>query len=291
MFTQEEFNKVYEKILARIINNKNLKKERKAYILGGQSGAGKSTFFKMHNKASDFYVVNGDDYRQYHPHYLDIIQKNITDMPMLTQAFSNKVVETLIKQLSDEGYNIIVEGTLRTAEVPIKTCNELSVKGYKTDLIVVACDAGVSWESTFERAQILADNGVFPRFVPIDIYTDTVNSICSNVKKIQDEDCFNTISIIDREGNVLYPNNEGMSISEALEHEIKPNSWNNNLKDYINDFEYKKEKIIEKYSLKTCSLSNSKISFKEKLQMAKQKSDEINLSTKRISCKKNTIVR
>lgn len=50
-----------------------------------------------------------------------------------------------IWNLSQKGYNLIIESTLRNPDVSIKTCYQLKGKGYNPDLVVVACDAETSW--------------------------------------------------------------------------------------------------------------------------------------------------
>lgn len=39
--------------------------------------------------------------------------------------FSNQMTEALINRLSDQGYNLVIEGTGRTTEVPTQTANML----------------------------------------------------------------------------------------------------------------------------------------------------------------------
>lgn len=42
-----------------------------------------------------------------------------------TAKFSSEMTEVLIKELSDKNYNLIIEGTLRTSEVPLNTAKLL----------------------------------------------------------------------------------------------------------------------------------------------------------------------
>lgn len=263
-FTKEEFEMIYTGIYKYITsnNNNNLKREKKAYILGGQPGAGKSTFYKDNSDVENSIMINGDEYRKYHPRYNKIASEDIANMPVLTQAFTNSVVEHLINDLSDDGYNIIIEGTLRNPNVPIKTCQNLSSKGYETNLVVVAYDAVLSWESTIARADKMNKMGEYPRFVPINIYNETVSNIVKNLEIISDKKCFDTISVINRSGMVLYPKEFGLTPGKVLEQEIKLDKWNRSFDDLRKNFENRmliynsnnnqdeKKKIIKATSIK-----------------------------------------
>ena len=56
-------------------------KGRKAYILGGQPGSGKSNYFIDNPDAKNCIILNGDDYRKFHPKYDNIIANEQQDMP------------------------------------------------------------------------------------------------------------------------------------------------------------------------------------------------------------------
>ena len=44
------------------------------------------------------------------------------------------MVEYLVDELSKKGYHLLIEGTLRTTEVPRKTAQLLTTKGYQVSL-------------------------------------------------------------------------------------------------------------------------------------------------------------
>lgn len=131
----------FQDIIHSLTLNKALKKNHAVIFLGGQPGAGKSTFTNMDYSFSDYIVIDGDQYRQFHPEYESILEKGIDKVSEFTQPFVNQVVEDLIIELSQEGYNLLIEGTLRDASVPIATSKLLKEKGYTTELYVMACDA------------------------------------------------------------------------------------------------------------------------------------------------------
>ena len=204
VFSESEYQAAFRSVLDGTTKNVALKKNHAVYFLGGQPGAGKSTFYNMDNNFTDFIVIDGDKYRSYHPHYETIIFEQKEIMAELTQPFVNRVVEDLIEELSKEGYNLIIEGTLRDSSVPIKTATMLKEKGYVTELYVIGCDACISWEATIERAKTMAEIGHIPRIVPIGKYDVTVNNLPESLKKIEDTGCMDKISIISRECKMLW---------------------------------------------------------------------------------------
>ena len=107
-----------------------------AILLGGQSGAGKTTLHNVFRNAmnGNVIVVNGDEYRSFHPRYKQICAQYGIDSPAHTAAWAGRMVEAIIDALSIMGYNLIIEGTLRTSEVPLKTARLLRDRGYSVSL-------------------------------------------------------------------------------------------------------------------------------------------------------------
>jgi UDP-N-acetylglucosamine kinase len=48
----------------------------------------------------------------------------------------------VIEQALKEGYNIVVEGTFRTPETPIKTLNDMQQHGYQTAVYLQTAPSG-----------------------------------------------------------------------------------------------------------------------------------------------------
>ena len=124
-FTEREFDTKYQEIKNIITAGKYPEEHRKTvFVLGGQPGSGKSSFY-LNSNLKNYISINGDDYRKFHPKLDYFSHTDIDEYVARTQYFVNKVSNRLISELSREGYNLIIEGTLRTAEIPIKTCNLL----------------------------------------------------------------------------------------------------------------------------------------------------------------------
>ncbi|HET2551749.1 TPA: zeta toxin family protein, partial [Streptococcus pneumoniae] len=66
-----------------------------------------------------------------------------------------KMVEYLVTELSHFEYNLLIEGTLRTIDVPKKTAQLLKNKGYKVQLALIAAKPKLSYLSTLIRYEEL----------------------------------------------------------------------------------------------------------------------------------------
>ena len=95
----------------------------KAFVLGGQPGAGKSTLISeiVEELNNNVVIINGDEYRKLHPHYKELQKEYGKDAPQHTAKFAGMMTEAVLNKAIENKYNIVIEGTFRTAETPIKT--------------------------------------------------------------------------------------------------------------------------------------------------------------------------
>ena len=145
-YTDYQYSGKYNLIKNILIHNKISVVKPVAFILGGQPGAGKTILQNYILKSNkNCIVINADAFREFHPYYSEIQSAFGDDSPKYTQPFINRVTEQLISELSEEKYNLIIEGTLRTAETPINTCQMLKDKGYRVELHVIAVKKEISF--------------------------------------------------------------------------------------------------------------------------------------------------
>lgn len=251
----KSFQKAFERIYSNVTANYDANLEYNcAIFVGGQPGVGKSTFYRNNPEFENYIAINGDSYRKYHPHYDEIVSHDIENLAQRTQDFVNKCVETMIEKLSDMGYNMIIEGTLRNPDVPINTCKHLKEKGYASRLYVVCCDAINSWKSTINRAKVQQSEGENVRFVPIDKYNRIVNNLPKSMERIEKANCFDELTLYDRQNNVLYHSstpykNEIKSATETFSHVLNVERWNSKYQELSDAFV--DMKIVEMMQHKT----------------------------------------
>lgn len=204
-YTDKEFKCALSEIRRYLTNNKVKSSAPTAYILGGQPGAGKSILQRhILSDNKNCVTINADAFRESHPHFLSIQATYGNLAQNYTQPFINKITEQLVKELSDEQYNLIIEGTLRTADVPLNTCKILKSKGYRVDLNIIAVKPEISLESTILRYENARSAGKIPRATTKEHHDNVVNSICTNLDIIYNANLFDDIKLYDRAGNSLY---------------------------------------------------------------------------------------
>lgn len=207
--TEREYKDAYKQIKKILLDSKNREKNPSAAIVGGQPGSGKSVLSRyIQSQDPNTIIVDGDAIRAYHPHLNELEKEYGVDYPKATQPFVNKAVEQLIGELSKEKYNLIIEGTLRDINVPLKTARELEGKDYLVELYIVATSKEQSWQSTIDRGKELEENGKMPRYVDKEHHDRVVNSLPATVEELSNSDVFYNVIIMRRDQTILYDRDE-----------------------------------------------------------------------------------
>lgn len=204
-FSEKDFREAVDKFYKQLTDGKRPIKSPRAFLLGGQSGAGKTTIHDIIQRASaNIIVIDGDRYRERHPNFEVIHKVYGENAANYTQKFSNSVANALIKRLSDERYNLIIEGTCRTVEVPLNTCRYLKNKGYSVKLAVMCTDKETAWQSTIDRYNEMERLGLLARAVPRDKFEETVKAIPDNISTLYKSGEFDNILLFNRKTECLY---------------------------------------------------------------------------------------
>lgn len=195
----------------------------KAILLGGQSGAGKTTLHKMYQKhfGGNVIVINGDEYRSSHPRF-EKLQKAFGDKSVdYTAPWAGRMTEALVDRLSRLGYNLIIEGTLRTAEVPMKTATLLRERGYDVSLALMAVRPEISLVSCQLRYEEMRIAGTIPRATDPAHHNKIIDQIVANLEVLERSDLFTGITLYTRSRERIFPRDgfEGTA-SEALREKL-----------------------------------------------------------------------
>ncbi|WP_336038900.1 zeta toxin family protein [Fusobacterium polymorphum] len=269
-YTDEEFQKVFQQILKFYKSRYSSQENPKAFLLGGQPGAGKSALENMINIENKYVSISGDDYRKFHPLYDKLNKIYGKDASKYTQKWSGEMVEYLLKEARKEKWNVILEGTLRKAELPIREAKDFKENGYSVELYVVAVKPEKSYLATLQRYEEMIVRCRIPRMIPKEHHDLVVNNIGNNLEIIYNSKAFDNIKLFDRENNLLYNYRENLDISpkNILEkefyrewkiEEIKnfKEKWENLIKmvenrealfEEISELKNEKEKIFSKIS-------------------------------------------
>ena len=200
-YSSEDFDKALERTINFLTFNKNISSTPSAVILGGQSGAGKTTIHrvKMLESKGNYIVIDGDTYRSQHPYFRELQEKYGVDSVDYTKMFAGKMVEAVIDKLSSLKYNLIIEGTLRSAAVPINTATLLKSKGYTVDFCLIATKPELSYLTTQLRyLEMLVVNPLQARATPKEHHDGIVKSLISNSNELEQSGLFESIQVYKR---------------------------------------------------------------------------------------------
>ncbi len=219
-FSKEAFEFALKKTYQEFIETLTPETKPKAFILGGQPGAGKTGLQKIMSKLcnNNLIVINGDEFRELHPDFQKLQEKYGKDSVDYTGKFSGQMTESLIERLKKEKYNVLVEGTLRTAQVPLKTCNEFKRSGYNVTLALMAVKPQISYLSTIMRYEDMIAEGKTPRATSKEAHDLIVKSIPGNLRQLQESNMFDKIVMYNREGCCLYDSDvhQDMTADKAI---------------------------------------------------------------------------
>ena len=200
-YSSEDFDKALERTIDFLTFNKNISSTPRAVILGGQSGAGKTTIHrvKMLESKGNYIVIDGDTYRAQHPYFRELQEKYGVNSVDYTKMFAGKMVEAVIDKLSSLKYNLIIEGTLRSAAVPINTATLLKSKGYTVDFCLIATKPELSYLTTQLRyLEMLVVNPLQARATPKEHHDGIVKSLISNSNELEQSGLFESIQVYKR---------------------------------------------------------------------------------------------
>ena len=83
-----------------LTKGKKSSKQPIAILLGGQSGAGKITIYRIKQKEfqGNIVIIDGDSFRSQHPYYLELQQEYGKDSVEYTKDFVGKMIESLVTE-------------------------------------------------------------------------------------------------------------------------------------------------------------------------------------------------
>lgn len=206
-FSQDDFERVSKRLVRSLTRGKTTSSKPKAILLGGQSGAGKTTIHRVKQREfrGNIIIIDGDSYRSFHPNYLDLQEKYGKDSVDYIKVFAGKMVEYLVDELSKLGYHLLIEGTLRTTEVPRKTAQLLTTRGCQVSLALIATKPELSHLSTLIRyEELYAIDPRQARATPKEHHDGIVEHLVENLRELENNKIVNQIQIYQRDQSCVY---------------------------------------------------------------------------------------
>ncbi len=172
--------------------------------VGGQPGAGKGKVISQVQKAHPgSAIVNGDDLRQFHPDYQQLISEAPLQMPQVTSQASGNWVGMTNEYLRTSRASAVVETTLRQPDVLLREFKSFKDAGYETELRVVAVPVEVSRLGTVTRYLEQVNDQGFGRWTPGEHHDITALAVPNTVETLVSSGLVDRLLIQDRDGGVL----------------------------------------------------------------------------------------
>lgn len=228
-FTEEELNYAAQRAFEHITHNCNKTSNPIVIYIGGQPGSGKTILsMQLKNSLTDFVEIGIDNYRMYHPRYLEIENyirnfwkdktESINDTPgndiaNFTHLFAGEMTDRLTDMCSriDENgksYSIIFEWGMREPTGPLKTMEQLKKIGYNNIVLFMGTPSSLSYDACNLRADIMKNSKRIYRKVPKDFHDFCVQTLPNSIEVIYhdgyDKGSVDYMAIVSREGKILW---------------------------------------------------------------------------------------
>ena len=253
MEIQDYNDSAFKHALARNVRSltrgKKYSKQPIAILLGGQSGAGKTTIHRIKQKEfqGNIVIIDGDSFRSQHPHYLGLQQEYGKDSVEYTKDFAGKMVEHIVDELSTQAYHLLIEGTLRTTQVPRQTAQLLRKKGYHISLAVIGTKPELSYLSTLIRyEELYTINPNQARATPKEHHDFIVNHLVDNTRQLEELAIFERIQIYQRDRSCVYDSKENTTSAADVLQELLFGEWGQVEKEMLKVGEKRLNELLEK---------------------------------------------
>lgn len=206
-FSEDDFALALKRNIRALTVGKTPSVKPEAILLGGQSGAGKTLLHRIKKEEfqGNIIIIDGDLFRFQHPNYEELYKQYGKYAIQYTNAFAGKMVEELIFALSEKGYSLLIEGTLRNPEVPKKTAQILKSRKYRISLVIMACKPELSHLSTLIRYEEMYSIDKFrARATEKAIHDEIVQHLVDNIERLEQEKIFEKIQVYQRDSSCIY---------------------------------------------------------------------------------------
>lgn len=246
-FTEEELEFASKEALKHISRGCTKVNNPSCIFIGGQPGCGKTVLsMDIKNNVKNAVEIGIDNYRMYHPHYLEIEnyikehwknrEENINDTPGndiadFTHLFAGAMTDKLIEKVSNNNYNMLLEWGMREPTGPLNSMKDLKGKGYNNIVLFVSTYKDISYKACNLRAQVMKDCGHIFRKVPKSFHDLCVETLPDSINKIYNggykNNLIDSMLLITRDGKVIW-NDKSKELP------------GNVFKNYVNDYNYSK---------------------------------------------------
>ena len=191
-------------------------------FLGAQPGAGKTRGQELVKKlyGGRILPIVGEDFRQYHPDCKRLMSDDPLAMPGITAKAAGIWTGMAVKYADDHGVSCVIEGTWRNAPTVLDEAGKAIALGRGTHAVLLAVPPALSRLGTLARFyDDLAAMGV-ARWTPPAAHETTIANLEKNVPLIADSGLMDRLTVISRDGTVLYDGHDPQAFATAWSQEF-----------------------------------------------------------------------
>lgn len=223
-FTDKELDYAVDMAFEYLTRNCFPVDDKSAIFIGGQPGSGKTVLsIKLKEKMKNVVEIGIDNYRMYHPRYLEMEKcikahwfnrkQEVNDTPGndiadFTHVFAGIMTDKLIERCSTLGYNLVIEWGMREPDGPLKTMENLKNKKYNNLVLFVATYKELSFHACELRADVMGNSQHIIRKVPKSFHDFCVETLPDSVNKIYYDgyhrNIVDQLLLVARDGSVLW---------------------------------------------------------------------------------------
>lgn len=179
-----------------------------AIILGGQPGSGKSRILEVARDDvpnGNVVIINGDEFRYWHPQYLEILHQHEQAFAELTDPDARVWTRRLFEYAIQHKYNIAFEGTMRTDAI-CNTMNNMMQQGYTVVTRVLAVPNYLSVLGTLRRYEAMKRERGYGRWVKPEDHDAAYVGMLNTVSRIEQEGIADWMEVYARPNRLIYQN-------------------------------------------------------------------------------------
>lgn len=198
----EEVHDFYYEIIKRTYTSGKTPVENPiSVIIGGQTGAGKSSIIGYSTKMfsdGNVIIINSDEIKPFHPKSEEIARLYPKLYTKITDQESNTWTSKLFEELRREGYNIIFEGTMKNNRVADESITELEELGYTVIVRGLAVTDLESRISILERYEGQVTKKGWGRLVVTEHHNQTYEGMPNTIGYIEETGKYDILEIFAR---------------------------------------------------------------------------------------------
>lgn len=205
--TEEQIRRIWSHfVLPVVFEDAKHEQEPMTVFLGGQPGAGKTAGAIIARRLNPSHVITpivGDDYRRYHPDYMDLLKHDPLSMPSQTAHAEGKWIGMCVDHADREGYSASIEGTWRNPATVLDEAVRAKRLGRSTHAVIVAVPYALSRVRALERFVSGYVNGGMGRWTPPAAQEAVADSLSQSVKEISLSPLIDRFTVVGSRGIVF----------------------------------------------------------------------------------------